>query len=117
MGLEGISEQKTTSRRIYTSPVGLRGIAEQLPDNTRYIRVVSYRQIPLSNVTVTVHNIGGNEMATTNAEGIATIYPDTSTDITIDLIQYNTKLNGVAYNTITNDLVKTIILDTLMHII
>lgn len=117
MGFEGISEQQTFGRRVYTFPMGFRGISEQLPDNTRFIKVTSYRGIPMKDVIITVHNTGGDEMATTNSEGIATIYPDVSTAITIDLVQFKTRLNGVAYNTDTDDVVKTVILDTLMHIL
>lgn len=109
-----ISQEQSTGRRPYTAPVGFRAIVQEVPTTVRFIKVTDYKGVPLSNVAVKVNNGGGPSTTLTNQDGIAEILPDIGSSITIDLKQYSMELTGVAYNTTTDPVVKSVILDTII---
>lgn len=110
--IKGITNQNSSDRRSVTFPWGFRCLTQELNAEIRFIRVTNFRGIPLSNCLVTVNNPGDPLTTTTDNQGLTEILPNVSQNLTVDLKQYSTELKGVPYNTDTDPLIKTIILDT-----
>lgn len=110
----GILQERSSGPRPYTRPWGFRGIVQEYVDGIRFIKVTDFKGVPLTNVSVTVHNTGGDSITMTNQDGVAEIVPDVATALLIDLKQYSMELTGVAYNTTTSPMITTIILDTII---
>lgn len=97
MSLKGISIEQPTGRRVFTNPVGLRGISFETPSNIRLIKVVDFRGNPFPNAKVTIHNSGGDFVVFTNQNGLAEILPDTVGTVLFDVEQYKTIQTGFSY--------------------
>lgn len=107
LGFEGIiiTDYITGYRR---PAVAFEGLVISYIVTSRFIQVVDYRNIPLPNTKITVHNTGGDFIAFTNDIGIAEIVPDTSGTILIDIEQYKTKEDGFSYTYASESVTKTI---------
>lgn len=110
----GISQQQSLGRRPYTFSIGFRSILQEYPDTLRFIKVTDFKGVPMQNVSVTVHNTGGDSTTVTNQDGVAEITPDVGVGILLDVRQYYTELKNITYNTSIDPRIKTIILDTII---
>jgi hypothetical protein len=110
----GISQQQSFGRRPYTFSIGFRSILQEYPDTLRFIKVTDFKGVPLQNVSVTVHNTGGDSTTVTDQGGVAEITPDVGINVTVDLRQYSIVRNGITYNTTTSPFTRTLILDSII---
>lgn len=74
----------------------------------RFIRITDYRGIPVSGVTVTVQNTGGDYSAVTNSDGLAPVEIDIAGTKTILLNQHKTN-NSFSYTYASESLTRTVV--------
>lgn len=108
MSFAGISVEQSTGARSYTSPFGFRGISLEYPSGLRFIKITDFRGNPVSGVTVTVQDTGGDYTQTTDSLGIAAVEIDIAGTLTI-LLQKNKTSASFSYTYASESLTRTVV--------